>query len=131
MGRFDDREYDDVCRNMVGKKYGQLLVLEYIGKQRTPEGDRNYRIIRARCDCGAEVIAPATKVRLGGIKRCRACSVHYKKKATLCWSCAKATNKYLCPWAGGKPRDDWDADQTVIDGMDTWQVNGCPGFKKG
>ena len=36
------------------------------------------------------------------------------KGGTLCWTCANATSKYKCPWAGGIPRTDWVATPTKI-----------------
>lgn len=62
------------------------------------------------------------------------------KQPTLCWDCANATDYRKCPWAGGKPRDDWEATETSLDWSDcegrdhkitSYIVTSCPGFKEG
>lgn len=56
-----------------------------------------------------------------------------------CWTCAKATDKYKCCWAAGKPRDDWDAVKIhkvcpVIHGLqheyDTYDIKRCGGYEE-
>ncbi len=131
MSRFTEREYEDMCHEMVGKRFSHLTVTEYLGVQKSKFGKHGNRMLKARCDCGNEFTARASDVRLGKLKRCSTCSRMLAKHTTICWNCAKATNLYLCPWAGGKPRDDWDAEEAVIDGMNTWSVRSCPGFKRG
>lgn len=56
-----------------------------------------------------------------------------------CWTCAKATNKYLCPWAGGEPRKDWEATKIYkvcptihgkVRGYTTYDIKSCPSYKE-
>ena len=61
------------------------------------------------------------------------------KEKTVCWNCKKATSRYECPWAGGEPRDDWDAvsvERVWYDNdhrphiQHSFLVRKCPGFKE-
>ena len=49
-----------------------------------------------------------------------------------CWTCEKACNSKACPWAGGEPRDDWTAVETVIFGSNgevrSYDIMECPGY---
>ncbi len=57
--------------NVIGKKYGNLLVLEELAPNITPNGSRQ-RKVRVKCDCGNEYDAYLTSVRkVGKCKTCR------------------------------------------------------------
>lgn len=57
---------------------------------------------------------------------------------TLCWDCQKADSRFKCPWAGGVPRKDWQAEPTVINPcginsptnkpVKSYRVISCPAF---
>ena len=122
-----------MAREMIGKKYGELTVIEYAGVD-TYAG---YHLVKAQCSCGQIIIRRASMIRAGKTNRCPECASKYHHKTTLCWSCAKATDRRLCSWAGGIPRKDWDAEQTTLDNglqggrarpVTSYTVNKCPGY---
>lgn len=125
-------EREAMYREMVGKRYGSLMVVEYIGKVYSGGN----LMVRVRCDCGAEFVHPAARIIAGIKTRCSDCS---NNTGTLCWRCAKAVDRFKCPWAGGKPRDDWEAIPTKIIAqhtesrytreVDSFHVISCPGFE--
>ena len=45
----------DVKTDLLGKKFGKLLVVEFIGPRRTSNG-KTYNTWKCLCDCGAEKI---------------------------------------------------------------------------
>lgn len=121
-----------MAREMIGKTYGELTVIEYAGVD-----EKGYHLVKAQCSCGQIIIRPASRIRAGKTKRCPECASIYHRKTTLCWSCAKATDRHLCSWAGGIPRKDWDAEQTTLyNGLQggaarpvtSYKVNKCPGY---
>ena len=63
---------DDLCfskgcaKNLAGKRFGQLTVLDQTGENAP---DRS-RIWRCRCDCGREITAPANKLLRGRYSSC-------------------------------------------------------------
>ena len=60
------------------------------------------------------------------------------KKEQLCWTCARACDGNLCPWANGIPRDDWTAtfkkkntfkdEHGVQQTIDTYDIHECPAY---
>jgi hypothetical protein len=57
---------------MVGKRYGDLLVIADAGKREYPTTTAQ-RLVRVRCDCGREYVTLAYHVRHGRSKRCLVC----------------------------------------------------------
>lgn len=134
--------YDRECIEMVGRKYGKLTVEEYLGLVSAPTQTgsvRTTRKVRVRCECGQEMVVDATVVKCGYLTTCKACKPKPRwsrqPSKLLCWTCRKCTNKYLCPWAGGKPRKDWDAEKDVYKVGDketeTYIIRACPGYEEG
>lgn len=119
---------DERYRAMVGKTFGRLTVIEYIGiDSRYPQAGR---MIRCRCECGTVQTYNASRVYSGSIKHCSKCFWYITDKVTLCLRCRKATNRHLCQWADGKPRTDWVAEETYHkrDGYNSYRVIKCPDF---
>ena len=50
--------------NLTGK-YGNLTVIEYVGKDKN-----NYKLYRCRCDCGNEIIVKGSSLLTGHTKSC-------------------------------------------------------------
>lgn len=146
------RYYDRACEDMVGKKYGKLTVTEYVGLvERSIADPARIRKVKTVCECGREQIVSASEVRTGHRTSCAACKdvkavicrKRFIKKPTLCWRCKKSTNRLLCPWAGGVPRDDWEARRTTIceknqaggitydRKVESYIVISCPAFEEG
>lgn len=119
---------------MVGQKYDRILVVESIGVC-----DRSdlYCVV-GECDCGdRRIYAAATLRRKNKRHMCPTCGGYKKPESTpltICWKCGKATNRYLCPWADGHPRDDWEAVAETVKYTDrtveSWRVIKCPGFEE-
>ena len=115
--------FDQQCLDMVGKRYGKLTVTAFVGLW-VIRGDRPRRCVKAKCDCGSEYVYEAYRVRTKKIGSCRDCKdklaslgIDRRKSQvpqTLCWTCQNATSMFRCPWAGGKPRDDWEATPTTL-----------------
>lgn len=57
-----------------------------------------------------------------------------ERSEQLCWTCTKAEDCRLCPWAGGNPRDDWDAEPVKIrartDNIDSFIIHSCPAYEE-
>lgn len=142
---------------MIGKQYGKLTVVKYAGRGR-PEGDGKGDIyVECVCECGETRKVEAWKIRRGYITECKSCAYRGRKcgvrkhkprtrnvPETLCWRCAKATNRHKCPWAGLVPRDDWEAipvhreeriptsqGKYIVHTIDTYSILSCPGFEEG
>ncbi len=48
---------------------------------------------------------------------------------SLCWKCSRATG--FCPWSREfEPVQGWDAVQTTVDGIESYEVKSCPLFEK-
>lgn len=56
---------------MIGKRYGRLVVLAEAGDRWY--GTQSARLVRVRCDCGAEYDASAYHLRAGRAQQCRPC----------------------------------------------------------
>ena len=54
---------------MIGRKFGRLTVLERAGTYVSPSGQKA-PTVRARCDCGSEVVTVAHHLRTGRTKSC-------------------------------------------------------------
>ena len=139
MAKVEENQYDVRGREIVGRRFNHLLVTEYVGFARVR--GRRSRCVKARCDCGTEYIYPVSMLLSCKIGRCRECASKRAgckataTKATLCWHCAKSTNRYKCQWADGKPRTDWDAQETLTETVfgrkvKSFVVYWCPAFEE-
>jgi hypothetical protein len=66
---------------MVGKKYGHLLVVAEAGFQRYRTSSPR-RLVRVRCDCGAEYVIRAETIRRGAgdsraVNACQSCAAKH------------------------------------------------------
>lgn len=55
--------------NLVGKRYGRLLVTEYLGLRKRPDG-RNYSWVRCICDCGNVIEKKSTSLTSSHVRSC-------------------------------------------------------------
>ena len=131
MTKAQTKAREELYRALVGTKVGKLTILEYY---RGYIGDHSYRLFRCRCDCGHEGTYKASQVYAWKVTRCMECAQHVPSK-TICFDCAKSTNKNLCSWAGLKPRTDWKAELITMNDngrpTETWRVLECPDFEEG
>lgn len=56
-------------KEMIGKRFGRLVVIEECGHQVKPSGQKMV-VYKCKCDCGNQKIAIGSKLRLGLIKSC-------------------------------------------------------------
>ena len=67
----------EVLKEMIGKKFGYLTVVEYVGVNRT--GNNMCRVI---CDCGEEAVFPLTLIKTSRRKKCcKKCDIDKEDKA--------------------------------------------------
>ena len=67
----------EVLKEMIGKKFGYLTVVEYVGVNRTGNN-----MCRAICDCGEEAVFPLTLIKTGRRKKCcKKCDIDKEDKA--------------------------------------------------
>ena len=58
--------------NMVGRRYGKLVVVEEAGTFEKPNGKKS-RLFKCKCDCGEYKIANGRNLRQGSPKSCGFC----------------------------------------------------------
>ena len=63
----------NVLMNLVGMRFGKLVVLERVERVK---GDRGHVKWRCRCDCGKETVALATNLRRGLTRSCGCAQYH-------------------------------------------------------
>lgn len=66
--------------NIVGQRYGKLVVLEELPSKKTPSGQTRAQVL-VRCDCGREAQMTSANLRFGNTKSC-GCSTydnHFKE----------------------------------------------------
>ena len=125
MPNLDYYEMLDEYKQMVGRRFGRLTVIEYLGTIRG-----NGPTFLCLCDSGDEFRARCKDVCDGSRKACRYCSGgENRKKEQLCWNCRHATSYLECSWAAGIPRTDWTATETFVTGDKSFFVSACPGFE--
>lgn len=120
--------------DMVGQKYDHITVVESLGLNLRTD----YYCVVGLCDCGDRRVYRANSLRREDRKHCCPSCGGYghvvDHRNSLCWRCAKATNRHLCKWADGQPRDDWDAERNDIKYAETtiesYCVKSCPGFEE-
>lgn len=75
--------------NFIGRRYGKLRVLEFVGRDR-----RRQKVWKCRCDCGNEIIAGSTALRAGKTVACWCITIKpieegfwplVSKQASGCW----------------------------------------------
>ena len=80
-------------RNLVGNKYGKLLVVESCGQK---ANDRHY-FSKVRCECGKEYLVPDTELIYGRRRGCTSCG-------NGSWIHGKTNTKLFNVWASMKQR---------------------------
>ena len=55
--------------DLIGKRHGRIVVVEYLGLRKRTDG-RNNKIWLCRCDCGNEKIYTTNEIQNGHIKSC-------------------------------------------------------------
>lgn len=132
---------------LIGMSCGDLTILRFT--TRSGSLKKEPRVI-VRCKCGREYPVYMAKLR-ENIKKGHPVMCYHtqdntkpteedrfkeKPKNTICEHCKRATNRFLCCWAGGKPRKDWTATETYVHdtmghGYQSYRVLKCPGFERG
>lgn len=67
--------------DMIGKKYGRLLVLEYVGSKE--KNGKYTRYYKCKCDCGKEKEIAGARLRNGTTKSCGCYRKEYVTKSNL------------------------------------------------
>lgn len=60
----------NMTKDMVGKKYGRLYILEYLGAYINEAKTNKRQMVLAKCDCGSTHIYDARPIRLGTSTSC-------------------------------------------------------------
>ena len=68
-------------KELAGKRFGTLTVIEYSGRAYTGTGRPNGAEWRCRCDCGEELRVLSSRLTTGGVKQCNKCREANKKKS--------------------------------------------------
>lgn len=131
--------------HLIGQTCGDITITGFVPRKTLTRPPR----ITVHCRCGVDytldLYGVKDKLRTGRGVKCPHVRPEVLKTEdrfagpvirTLCEHCKKATNRYLCPWAGGKPRKDWTATETYIHdsmghGYQSYRVLKCPGFERG
>ena len=129
--------------HLIGVTCGDVTITGFVPRQTRSRRPR----ITVHCKCGVDYTlnmeGVKEKLRKGRGVKCPHVQPEKAKdrfagpaNRTLCELCKKATNRFLCPWAGGKPRKDWTATETYIHdatghGYQSYRVLKCPGFERG
>lgn len=71
------KEFKGYKDNLVGKKYGHLLILEYVGKK------YSHSLWKCKCDCGNETIKSIAFLNRSKYLMCEKCMHSYTKKDNI------------------------------------------------
>ena len=84
-------------KEMVGKKFGRLIVLSFAELRHFPSGNHPAAYWNCICECGKKIITSGAALRSGHTKSCGCyCKEQYLKANTKHGACA-----------GDKPTDEW------------------------
>lgn len=83
-------DLEQAKKEMIGKKFGSLLVLEY-DKEKTESNKSRIRYWKCRCDCGKEKSVGEYHLKKGKIVTCGNRSIHRLGKNNSNWRGGKTT----------------------------------------